>query len=544
MQSHSVTTSNVDRAAAHPDHEYEAFLAAVRARFASNLAGVGGPILRTDASGLFQAFLAALPAADRQHYTCHCCRRFFEAYGPLAFADDEGLLHSAFWSAADIPAYFRDAVARLDAMVRGASVVGVFLSAEEEWGTPATGPWRHFAVTPPADRIHRHAYRTAGQVAAERLEDYRTLRRALADFTPEVVDRALQVLETDALYRGEKVRGPIRWLHDLRARIDASPHRRRPGVADNIIWKAVATAPPGYAKPRAAMAGTLLEDLAAGMDFQAVSARFRAKMHPLQYQRPQAAPAAGNIAQAEKIVEAMDLKPALRRRYATLDDVRALWRPRPAAPPADQGSVFGHLTPKGAAPATPLSLPPTNMSWTKFREAVLPGAESIEFFVPNSRFAVAVLSTAVDPEAPPLLQWDSPGRRNPVAWYVWSGGSTAAEFRLTPSSWVAVDAVALGPPQWDDEQACEHQGRQLLLFLRGAGETRASSLSLFPECLRSELREVRATIEAFSRAGRLEGDPARAACAADFRKGSAWTNCRVRVTSRGMKAEYVLDRWD
>lgn len=56
------------------------------------------------------------------------------------------------------------------------------------------------------------------------------------------------------------------------------------------------------------MIGTLLDDIASGMSFDSVSRRFAEKMHPLQYQRPQAAPSAGNIAQAEKIVEKLEFK--------------------------------------------------------------------------------------------------------------------------------------------------------------------------------------------------------------------------------------------
>jgi hypothetical protein len=50
------------------------------------------------------------------------------------------------------------------------------------------------------------------------------------------------------------------------------------------------------------MIGTLLEDIEEGLDFGDVSRKFASKMHPLQYQRPQAAPSVGNIEESEKIV--------------------------------------------------------------------------------------------------------------------------------------------------------------------------------------------------------------------------------------------------
>ena len=77
------------------------------------------------------------------------------------------------------------------------------------------------------------------------------------------------------------------------------------------------------------MIGTLLEDLATGMDFATVSARFAAKMHPLKYLRPQAAPRAGNIADAEKIVAKLGIARSLERRFARIDEIETLWTDAP-----------------------------------------------------------------------------------------------------------------------------------------------------------------------------------------------------------------------
>jgi hypothetical protein len=69
------------------------------------------------------------------------------------------------------------------------------------------------------------------------------------------------------------------------------------------------------------MIGTLLEDIHVGLPFDDFKAKFAAKMHPLQYQRPQAAPKVGAIAQAEKLVEQLGIVRSLKRRFARLDDL-------------------------------------------------------------------------------------------------------------------------------------------------------------------------------------------------------------------------------
>lgn len=91
------------------------------------------------------------------------------------------------------------------------------------------------------------------------------------------------------------------------------------------------------------MIGTLLKDVATGMDFATVSARFASKMHPLKYQRPQAAPRVGNIADAEKIVAQLGIARSLERRFARIDEIDTLWKYRPVPEVPDRVRVFSRL---------------------------------------------------------------------------------------------------------------------------------------------------------------------------------------------------------
>ncbi|WP_053080254.1 hypothetical protein [Methylobacterium variabile] len=230
--------------------------------------------------------------------------------------------------------------------------------------------------------------------------------------------------------------GPAEFLLRLHDEIP-----RRAGVKrDAILWRAVAAAPPGFCTPRGAMIGTLLEDIAAGLDFATVKARFDAKMHPLQYQRPQAPPKAGTIAQAERLFAQLGLEPALRRRSARLDDIPTIWRPCGAAPEVVASSsprgngIFGHLRTKatGAADGS-LDMPAQAVTWAKFAREVLPEAQRMWVFAAG-RMTFCGLVTAVDPAAPPLLQWDRPEARNPVSLYLYVNGSPPANWGLPEGS--------------------------------------------------------------------------------------------------------------
>jgi hypothetical protein len=153
---------------------------------------------------------------------------------------------------------------------------------------------------------------------AEKLEDYKMLCHGLADYSRETVEQAVRVLKADAVYRSEKALGIAEWFLKLHEAIKDNPKAKR-----NLTWLAAATAPPGFCHVRSTMISTLLDDINSGLAFDDIARRWKDKMHPLQYQRPTAAPKEGAIKQAEEMVAKLGLERSLLRRYATLDDVLA-----------------------------------------------------------------------------------------------------------------------------------------------------------------------------------------------------------------------------
>lgn len=399
-------------------NQFPEMLAAVQRRFAVHSKQ---PLFLTAATGLWTIFLDNLPPEARAHYTCNACRHFFERFGAAVTIDSAGRLISALWPD-DAPAFFQRASAQAAQGATSAPIDRVLLPAATTLGTPASPPrpdgtvWTHFAVTVP--RAHSHPLLTAHQVQAERKEDFRMLGRGLAEFPLPLVQRAHALLTSGTLYRSEKCIGVASWLVALHEELAAA---KSPPQREALMWRAVAAAPAGYAHVRSSMIGTLLEDLAAGLDAAEIKRRFDEKMSPTQYMRAQVDPSAGNIAQAEKAIAAMQAAGSLARRYARLADVPSfLWRPRGAAP-AKPGSVFGHLTPKAPSAADKMTLPKQTLTWEKFARTVLPDALAIEAQIPAGSDRFMALVTAENAEAPPILQWDAEERRNPVSWYYHAG---------------------------------------------------------------------------------------------------------------------------
>ena len=527
-------------ASAAPLHEHEAayaaLLEAVRARFAHVAAKGEGRWFTTDATGLYELYLEGL-SGERQTHACAACRRFIETYGALAAIREDGGLTPAFWEEARCPPFYQPAMRAMAEAVGRAGVTGPFLTLATIWGKPLTGAWPHFAVSPDAPARGLGRLLTPHQTMAAKREDFRTVSTALEAFSPTLLHEALRVLKTDSVHMSERFVGPVQWLLDLHEK-----RRRTRGTArDNVLWRAVASAPEGYCHPRASVIGSLLEDIASGAAFPDIRVRFNAKVAPLAYQRPQAPPAAGNIAMAEKIVEQLGIGPSLERRFARLEELETLWRPAAPAPAGkSMGGVFRHLLPK-ARPAEGLALPPVTMTWIKFAATVLPGATRMELDVPATGAFIA-FTTAVHPAAPPILKWDREGRRNPVAWYVYPNGSPASQWGLA-AGWRTVTAISALPTIWGD-QPMPFLGEGVMLVLEGAADQGISGNALFPSFLRDDLHGIRATIEAYAGKATLHGREMASACGYDIRKSSGTINQDVRVMSGGQWTRYIIDRWD
>jgi hypothetical protein len=195
------------------------------------------------------------------------------------------------------------------------------------------------------------------------------------------------------------------------------------------------------------------------------------------------------------------------------------------------------LKPKDSAALPELKTGRVSITFEKFLRTVLPTEKSIAMAVPH-RGNFTALVTAANPDAPPIHQWDSLEKRNPVSWYVYHGGSLASQWHLTGGAWRAVTAVALQPSMWHGENA--HHGRDALFILDGAVDMKEDSgNAIFPETLRSEFHGIRGTIEAYSRGAKLGGREQASAC------GHRAVGATVRVDAgSGVVSEYQIDRWE
>lgn len=241
-------------------------------------------------------------------------------------------------------------------------------------------------------------------------------------------------------------------------------------------------------------------------------------------------------------MEKLGIRKSLIRRFATLEELNKIWTPKEKKESIKNKGIFSHLITKDKKVQQKMDIPTITMTWRKFSETILPFAEDIEYFVKEGKHNFSAILTAAHEDAPPILQWDSEEKRNPFSWYVYTGGSDNSRWEI-PIGYCKVTGICLQPSMWHDDNP--HQGKSVFFILEGAKDKgyKNAGNGLFPEMLKSELREIRSTIEAYSKDADIEGYHEASACGIKLEYRANW-DAVIRVTTNAGIATYKLDRWE
>lgn len=528
---------------------FDQMVNALQEAFDAKVKLYGSTLFTVGVNHLSTAYLKSFDdLAERAEHDCHVCREFMRQHGNLVFITPKGNVIPAFWDATVVPESYFDQVDVLQKMVAAGKATGVYYAERVKLGHREAGNFPHFALTVPSAVVATGIDSAHAQTMQAR-ENFLTLSRGLQEYTPEVLARAALLINARLSDECPQLKN-LQFLMNLHADLKAAGSSvTRKSRAPNLRWIAVANAPTGFCNPRGTVIGTLLDELLEGSNETSAMNRFCEKIAADVYQRPVAAPTEGNVKTAEKLIDKLGLEPALHRRFALLDEVPKLWTPPVvAATPKKEGGVFAHLETKGEVKKKPKAkTKEVNggvLSWEKFKRTVLPDAQRIEFLLPSGRIALGGVLTAVNAEAPPLMSWDREDARNPASTYVHMKGAPADAFDLVAGTYVQVLAIVAMPWKWNPATAAfGHSGE--LLVLQGAEDEAADELGIFPQDLRSELHQVRATIEAYSKEGTIQDIEGQKAQGLMLSYGRPVHHlCQLMVTNALGRTYYNIDRWD
>lgn len=159
---------------------------------------------------------------------------------------------------------------------------------------------------------------------------------------------------------------------------------------------------------------------------------------------------------------------------------------------------------------------------------------------PISQQDFVAFVTAVDSEAPNLLKWN-----NPVNWYRYHGGTPVRRWFNEVRDEFEVEAIIDFPNRWPPSPMPQLSG-DILFVLRGCADRDGpDSIALFPETLRKDLREVRATLEAYSKTKKLDSVDAAVQRASGLGYAPLISKpLQIVYHNESGSSQFLIDRWE
>ena len=474
-------------------------------------------VAATKKGELAQIYLRNLPESIRQQYNCNSCKSFLNRYGSLVVVDGTtGRIKSLLWNPVAVDAPFKDAVAAMKIAVETSTIARVCVIHAHKvavydtkthimLGDTEKGGYTHFHVGVPMELVGSYRYVGVKNPIDKIHTNCNLLCKSLAKFTPSTIRNIINIFNNDVdLCKRLKHLGPLQMLlkiheHHLAIAGDGTQGTQ---TRRNLAWvEAAEHYSLGMNVPDMVI-GKFIEKLNDD-GFERAKKLFIEMTEPDVYARPQAAPTLGAIGQAEKLIEELGLESALKRRIATLSDLPQeafIWEPsredEKAEDTGEKKSIFSDLKKQVDESSTePMNLTGPTMTLRRFISDVLPKAEKISVaFSREHMRGIGCYTTAVDPEAKPILKHDSEERRNPFSAYANASDHSGARFGISPNQAYDVEAIIRSPMEFYSGE----EPKIMAFVLKGISDKNTRGLSLFPSTLRSELFQFRHVIEAYS----------------------------------------------
>lgn len=374
-----------------------------------------GELYTTDTQNMFGRYLAAFPDGTNPIYKirtvheCNCCKQFINRLGGLVAIDDGKIV--SIWD--DAATTLLDEFGVVSRMLRDAvhasQIVTVFRTKERQYGQEYNyGPDkvrhdhfcgrindRHFALDPETKRGEQEAI-------------FQVCNRGLTEIKLDDIETVLDLIEANQLYRGAENKPAIIGFRELMRGYMAAPHGK------NFVWANLGNR---NARFRNTAIGSLLSDLAEGMDVDTAVRKFENKVDATNYKRTTAVITQKMVEKAVETLNELNLGAAIYRRFAVLPDVSVVdmkWvdsdtrsKMRDSITEVLMSSVKAPMSVGLAKNSTPISA-------EEFLKTILPTAKRLGLFLENRHSGNFISLTAPRDSsgaAARLFKWD-----NAFAW--------------------------------------------------------------------------------------------------------------------------------
>lgn len=334
----------------------------------------------------------------KQEHNCNCCKSFLYHYGNLVVIDKEYNIVN-FWNFNTVEE-FQPSVSAIKDLLINKPISGRFYSPTTELGTDTTGIWHHLFIDL-SDKFKTTRGLDIGTKLNETNTAFKVFKRALEEITPDASRTALELIKNNDLYRGQEHKKRLNEFYSLQCiyKVTLFVDQR-----DNFIW--VNSNNLAAAHIRNSAIGTLLIDLSKkDADLEKAVKAYERVVAPSNYQRPKAIVTAGQLKDAEIMLDALGYTDSLYRRTAKPEDLdinNLLYKDTVVSK-----SIFADLVDE-----LPVDISRLNnvkdISLEEFTANVLPTANSVYILLENKHTNnMFTLLTAVHEESPTIMKWDN-----------------------------------------------------------------------------------------------------------------------------------------
>lgn len=402
---------------------------------------------------LYETYLAAYPEGtnpifrQRREFDCSCCRNFIKNIGRVVTIENNKLV--TVWDVTPEEYPFDVVAQTMSEFISKQRIANVYLSKESKYGAEfslelledqTTRRWNHFSAVLPRQHISQKPDEALGVFTG----DFQVLRRSLEEFALPHIDAVIDLINSEALYRGTEHLPLVKSFRELKQAYDNFKLNDK----DLFIWQNLGKG--ALCRFRNTVIGTLIADLAQGVELEKAVKSFESKVAPANYKRPKALITPRMIESAMETINQLGLESALERRLAKFSDVSVndvLFVDNSVRPQMVGGLKEDLLKTVKTKPVDVKNA--LEISIDQFLTTVLPKAQEIQVLVKNKNVGNFMSLTApVHTNAANLFKWD-----NNFAWSYDGNIADSDIKRRVKSAGGNVDAVlrcSLGWSNYDD----------------------------------------------------------------------------------------------
>lgn len=373
-------------------------------------------VVDVDGDKLYQEiYLGSFPEGTnnlfrkKNEYECSSCRRFIKSFGPVVTIKN-GVVTTA-WDFVVGDPVFQVVVDALSAFVKSLPIAGQFITVESKFGTDTTYEtvdgnvltWHHLACEIPAKFVYR-GKETVGETTNNINTRYAVFKRALDEVTEDSVATVLELI-AQGLYKGAEYKRQVVEFQKLQTQYKAFN-----GDKSLWAWEKSATIDGAVAGIRGSSIGTLMADIAEGVEMDDAVKKYGFKVDPENYKHSKAVFTEGMLKKAKETVAELGLMESLPRRFAVLGDIgidNVLFANR------DVVGLMADDDPFASLAKVTVSKPKAfnkvdEVTIDKFVSDILPLSSSVEVMFEHGHIKNLVsLIAPVNKEAPSLFKWDN-----------------------------------------------------------------------------------------------------------------------------------------